>query len=55
MPSSLSCTEVRLKSADQDGILEACCERERPMSVRKVVASGTKGVGGGGGGGMILA
>lgn len=45
MPRSLSCGEVRLKRASQDGILLAWVERPRPMSVRKVVASGTKGVG----------
>lgn len=45
--------EVRLKRADQEGILLACWESWRPMSVRKVVLSGQKGVGWGGGGGIM--
>jgi hypothetical protein len=45
MPSSRSWALERLKRASQEGILEACLERSRPMRVRKVVASGTKGVG----------
>lgn len=43
---------MRLKRADQDGILEACWLSLRPISVRNVGASGTKGVGWGGGGGI---
>lgn len=53
MPRSFSWGEVRLKRASQDVNLLACFERSRPMSVRKVDASGTKGVGEGiEGGGM---
>jgi hypothetical protein len=39
--------EVRVKRAFQEGILEVCWESWRPMSLRKVSTSGTKGVGGG--------
>lgn len=41
---------MREKRDCQVGILAACCERLRPMSLRKVEASGTKGVGWGIGG-----
>ena len=41
---------MRLKRASQVGILEACWESCRPIRVRKVGGSGTKGVGGGIGG-----
>ena len=47
MPSSRNCSEVCVKSARQDVILEACWLRPRPISVRNVWTSGTKGVGGG--------
>jgi hypothetical protein len=36
-----------VKRAFQEGILEACWLRLRPMRVRNVCVSGTKGVGGG--------
>lgn len=45
MPSSLSCAEVREKSAFHDGIFDACWLKLRPIRVRKVCASGTNGVG----------
>lgn len=41
---------MRLKSDSQEVILGACLESCRPMRVRKVGASGTKGVGCGMGG-----
>lgn len=50
MPRFLSCGEVRVKRASQEGILEAWVESLRPIKVRKVVVSGTKGVGLGTGG-----
>ena len=36
-----------MKSASQEGILAACWARPRPITVRKVCGSGTKGVGAG--------
>lgn len=45
MPSSRSCDDVKEKSAFQLGIFEACWLRLRPISVRNVCTSGTKGVG----------
>jgi hypothetical protein len=36
-----------VKRASQEGNLEACLLRLRPMRVRKVDASGTKGIGAG--------
>ena len=47
--------EEREKRDCQVGILPECCERLRPMSLRKVEASGTKGVGWGIGGGEVEA
>jgi len=47
MPSSLSCGEESVKRSFQEEILEACCESERPIRVRKVGTSGTNGVGSG--------
>jgi len=38
---------VREKRKDHDGNLEVCLERPRPIRVRKVGTSGTKGVGSG--------
>lgn len=37
--------DVSENNASHDSILLACADSFRPMSVRKVVASGTKGVG----------
>jgi hypothetical protein len=47
MPSSFICVEDRVKRASQEGNLDACAERPRPMTVRKVWGSGMNGVGGG--------
>lgn len=47
MPSSRSWGDVREKRASQVGNLAVCELRPRPMSVRKVLTSGTKGVGDG--------
>lgn len=49
MPSSFSCVEVSEKRAFQSGILALCEESLRPMRLRKVFTSGTKGVGDGSG------
>lgn len=55
MPSSLSSSDVREKSDCHDGNLLACLLRPRPMSVRNVSTSGTKGRGSGiGGAGRAL-
>lgn len=45
MPASFSCSEVYVKRDCQEGILDDWEERFRPMSLRKVSTSGTKGVG----------
>ncbi len=45
MPSSLSCAELRIKSAFHEGIFDACWLRFRPIKVRKVGTLGTNGVG----------
>lgn len=47
MPSSLSSGDVSENSASQEGNLLACLLRPRPMSVRNVSTSGTKGRGSG--------
>ena len=52
-PRSRSWPEVREKREGQLGILAACWERLRPMRVRKVGGSGTKGVGEGIGEGVV--
>ncbi len=52
-PRSRSWPEVREKRDGQLGILAACWERLRPIRVRKVDGSGTKGVGGGIGGWVV--
>ena len=44
-PSSLSWFEDREKRASQEVNLEVCFESCRPMRVRNVAGSGTKGVG----------
>ena len=49
-PRSRSWPEVREKREGQLGILAACWERLRPIRVRNVGGSGTKGVGEGIGG-----
>lgn len=55
MPSSLSCGEVREKRASHEGNLLAYLLRPRPIRVRKVGTSGTKGRGWGiGGAGLVL-
>ena len=55
MPSSRSCSDVRLNSDSHVGNLLACWPSPRPISVRNVCTFGTNGVGGGifgtGGGG----
>jgi hypothetical protein len=45
IPSSFSCAEVRVNKAFQEGILEACWLKLRPMRLRKVCVLGTNGVG----------
>jgi hypothetical protein len=45
MPSSLSCAELRMKSAFHEGIFDACWLRFRPIKERNVGTSGTNGVG----------
>ena len=52
-PRSRSWPEVREKREGQLGILAACWERLRPIRVRKVGGSGTKGVGDGIGLGVV--
>ena len=47
MPISFSCGDDSVKSSSQVENLEECFESSRPMSVRKVLVSGTKGVGSG--------
>lgn len=54
MPSSFSSGEVSVKSLSQDSIFAACADRPRPMRVRKVETSGTKGVGRGTGEGLMV-
>ena len=44
-PRDLSCGEERVKSSSHEENLEACSFSCRPMRVRKVLTSGTKGVG----------
>lgn len=46
--------EFKVKSSSHEGILLACFDISRPMSVRKVWTSGTKGVGDGTGEGAFL-
>lgn len=45
MPASRSWSEVSENRASQVGILALCCDMLRPIRVRKVWGSGTKGVG----------
>lgn len=52
-PRSRNWPEVREKREGQLGILAACWERLRPIRVRKVGGSGTKGVGEGIGRGVV--
>lgn len=54
MPRSLSWSEVKENKAFQDGIFDACWLRLRPMRVRNVCVSGTKGVGRGIGAALML-
>lgn len=47
MPAFLSCSDDKVKRASQEGILELWADMLRPIRVRNVLTSGTKGVGGG--------
>ena len=46
-PSSRSCSDERENRASHVGNLLACCRSPRPIRVRKVSTSGTKGMGAG--------